>query len=326
MMANVKRISRNRGWLLFIAKRLAVLVVTLLATSFVVFSSLYLAPGNPVSVLLGRRTASPQTIAALNAQFHLSGPFLARYWAWLTSALQGNFGVSVISREPINQLLTARIGNTAFLVGYAAVLVLVGGTILGILAGLRKGKVRQGILGVSTLGVAIPPFVAAVFLEIAFAVQLRWLPAFGTGSGFLGRLEHLTLPAIALALSTTGLMIRITAIAIAEEQDREHVETATSRGLPRRLVIRRHVVRNALIPITTVTGLVIAGLLVGTTVIETVFGIDGIGAYLIQAVQAKDFAVVQAITLVLVTAFVFVSTVVDLLYGFLDPRIGPGAR
>ena len=150
---------------------------------------------------------------------------------------------------------------------------------------------------------------------------MEWFPVFGAGRGILGRLHHLTLPAIALALSSCAYVARVSRAAIKDELRREHVETAESRGLSSRVVIRRHVFRNALIPITTVAGLTIASLVGGTVVVETAFALNGLGSYLVLAVQQKDFAVVQAIVLILVFVFVVVNTIVDLLYAAIDPRV-----
>jgi peptide/nickel transport system permease protein len=166
--------------------------------------------------------------------------------------------------------------------------------------------------------------VAAIVLIWIFTLQLGWLPALGSGSGFAGQLRHLTMPAVALALSGIAYVARLTRAAANEELRREHVATARSRGIPERYVVQRHVLRNALVPITTAAGLTIAGLIAGTVVVETAFALNGLGSFLVQAVGQKDVPVVQAICLILVAAFIVVNTVVDLLYAVIDPRIGFG--
>ena len=178
----------------------------------------------------------------------------------------------------------------------------------------------------TALTAAMPVFVAAIVLIGLFAVRLRWFPALGNGSGLLSDVQHLTLPSIALALSSLAIVARVTRAAIREEARKEHVQTAVSRGIPRRQLIRRHILRNAAIPITTISGITIASLIAVAAVVETAFGLNGLGAYLIQAAQTKDLAVVQGISLVLVIAFVVVNVVVDLLYAALDPRVSLGAR
>ena len=148
----------------------------------------------------------------------------------------------------------------------------------------------------TSVGLATPSFVAAIILTTIFAVNLGWFPVFGAGVGFTDRLWHMTLPAVALALTWLAYVAQITKTSVRDELDREHVDTARARGMPEREIVRKHVLRNAMIPITTVSGLTIAGLLAGTVVVETAFGIAGIGSFLVQSVSAKDFAVVQAIS------------------------------
>jgi peptide/nickel transport system permease protein len=179
---------------------------------------------------------------------------------------------------------------------------------------------------VTAVSAAIPAFVAAIVLIILFAVKLRWFPALGNGTGFLSDVRHLTLPAIALATASLAIVARVTRAAIRAEGNREHVQTAVSRGIPARWVIRRHILRNAAVPITTVTGITVASLIAVAAVVEVAFSLNGLGSYLVQAAQSKDIAVVQGICLVLVTAFVVVNMLVDMLSAALDPRIALGSR
>jgi peptide/nickel transport system permease protein len=304
-----------------VARRLLGLVITLLIASFVIFSLLYIAPGNPLTTLLGSRGASPERIAALEAQYHLDEPFLARYWHWITDALQGDLGRSIVFNQPVAHLIEGRITTTVILVGLAGVLIMVGGVLAGTLAAMRPGRVDGGIMAGATLGLATPAFVIGVALIGVFAVNLGWFPAFGAGSGPLDRLWHLTLPALTLAFGGAAYTARITRSAVRTELGREHVETARSRGLPERAIVRRHVLRNALIPITTVAGLTIAALIAGTVVVENVFALDGLGSMLVRSILQKDFAIVQAVVLILVATFVVVNTIVDLLYTAIDPRL-----
>jgi len=156
--------------------------------------------------------------------------------------------------------------------------------------------------------------------------MLGWFPVLGTGDGFVDGLRHLTLPALALAATSVALVTRVTRTAVREELGREHVQTAISRGLPWSGVVQRHVLRNAAIPITTVVGITIASLIALAAIVETAFGLNGLGAYLVQAAQNKDFAVVQGISLVLVFAFVITNVVIDIAYALLDPRVTLGSR
>jgi peptide/nickel transport system permease protein len=186
--------------------------------------------------------------------------------------------------------------------------------------------VDTSVIVTTTVLAAVPSFVAAIVLISVFAVKLGWFPALDAGAGFGDRLWHLTLPAIALALSALAIVARVTRVSVREELGREHVQTAVSRGLPGHLVLRRHVLRNAAIPITTVTGITIASLIALSAVVERAFSLNGLGSALVSAAASKDFAVVQGISLLLVTAFVVVNTVVDLLYAVLDPRVALGSR
>jgi len=310
----------------FLVRRLAMLVATLLVSSFVIYGSLYLAPGSPIATLSGGRSLPPDAILLLKQRYHLNDPFLVRYWDWLTSALHGDFGLSIALREDVSTLIRERIWTTAELVGYASLIILVVGVGLGLLGGLRPGLVDTGVLIVTSVSAAMPAFVAAIVLITIFAVNLGWFPVLGNGTGVVDQIKHLTLPAFALAASTLAVVARVTRAAVREELRREHVETAISRGIPYRLVIRRHVLRNAAIPMVTVAGITVASLIALAAIVERAFALNGLGSYLVAAAASKDFAVVQGISLVLVAAFVVANTVVDLLYALLDPRVSLGDR
>jgi peptide/nickel transport system permease protein len=293
----------------------------MLFASFVVYGAMYVAPGSPVGFLLRGTNATPQAVAAVKAEYHLNDPFLVAYWHWLTGLLQGHLGTSVITHESAWSLISPRLGTTVFLVTYASVLILVVGIGTGLVAALRPRFLGSSLIAAATVGMAIPPFVVAVFLVFIFGVTLGWFPTLGAGNGFAGHFTHLTLPAVALALATIAYMARVTQASVNDELQKEHVETARARGLPERRVIRRHVLRNAWIPISTAGAVTVAALIAGDAVIETAFGLNGLGAYLIQEVEAKDFPVVQAICLILVLVFTVLNTAVDALYVVADPRI-----
>ncbi|MGH3273754.1 MAG: ABC transporter permease [Streptosporangiaceae bacterium] len=308
----------------FLLRRGAMLVVSLLVSSLVIYSSVYIAPGNPISVLSGGRALPRQSVLALEARYHLNRPFFTQYWDWLTGVLHGNLGYSIIQRENVSTLIGPRIATTTELVLYAAVIIVVAGIALGVLGALRPGMVDTSTLLATTFLAATPSFVAAIGLVTIFAVNLRWFPALGNGTGFADQIYHLTLPAIALAVSSLALVARITRAAVREELEKEHVQTAVARGIPRRQLLRRHVLRNAAIPITTVTGVTIASLIAVAAVVETAFNLNGLGSYLVSSASSKDFAVVQAISLLLVAAFIVTNAFVDLLYAVLDPRVTLG--
>jgi peptide/nickel transport system permease protein len=311
----------------FLARRGAMLVATLLVASFAIYGALYLAPGSPIAALTGGRTLPPEVMASLEERYHLNEPFLTRYWIWLTSALHGDLGESIPLHEKVSTLIGQRIGVTLELVFFTAIIIIIIGVGLGIIGALGRGSVDTGVLFASTVSAALPAFAAAVILQFVFGVLLGWFPVLGTGDGSLfDTVKHMTLPALALAATSVALVTRVTRTAVREELGREHVQTAISRGLPWREVVRRHVLRNAAIPITTVVGITIASLIALAAIVETAFGLNGLGAYLVQAAQNKDFAVVQGISLVLVFAFVITNVVVDIAYAILDPRVTLGSR
>ncbi len=310
----------------FLLRRLAMLLVSLLIASFVIFGALYLAPGNPISALSGGRALPASSLHVLEQRYHLNQPFLAQYWYWLDNALHGNLGLSITLQENVSSVIAARIGTTGGLVLYAALIILVLGIASGIIAALRPGLADTSVLVSTAISAAVPSFVAAIVLVLVFSVKLGWFPALGNGTGFWSSVLHLTLPAIALAFSSIAIVSRVTRAAVREEADREHVQTAISRGIPRRQLVRRHILRNAAIPIATVSGITIASLIAVAAVVETAFSLNGLGAYLVQAAESKDLAVVQGISLVLVAAFVLINAIVDVLYAVLDPRVSLGSR
>lgn len=305
-----------------IGERLISLVVTLLVASVAIYGALFLAPGNPATLLAGGH-ATPAVLRAIERTEHLNEPFLTRYWDWLVGVVHGNLGESFLYREPVTTLLASRVENTVFLVIYAAILIILGGVALGLLGALRR---RAGVVVTvaTSIGLGIPSFVAAIILITVFAVNLRWFPVFGAGTGFFDQVHHLTLPAVALAISWLAYTAQLTKAAVREELSREHVETARSRGIRNRHVVTRHVLRNAMIPITTVSGLTVAGLIAGDVVVEQAFGINGLGSFLVQSTLQKDFASVQAVSLILVAAFVIVNGIVDAWSLLLDPRLRAG--
>lgn len=303
--------------------RLGALLATLLVASIVIYGALYVAPGDPSTLLAGNK-ASPRTLEAIREQWHLDDPIYVRYWDWLSGVVRGDLGQSFTYKQSVASLIADRLATTALLIGYAFLVTLLVGVLLGVLGALRP-RAGGGITVLTSIGIATPTYVAAIVLITVFAVELGWFPVFGDGEGLPDRLEHLTLPAIALALAWTAFVAQLTKTAVHEEAEKEHVATARSRGLSEAAIVRRHIVRNAMIPITTVLGITIAGLVAGTVVIEQSFNLNGIGSLLVQATSSKDFALVQGISLLLVTIFVVVNVAVDLVNAALDPRLRSGS-
>ncbi len=305
----------------FVGRRLAGLVVTCLITSIVVFGALHLAPGDPVAFLFHGRQPTASQLAAVRAEYHLNDSLPKQYWLWLTRLLHGHLGQSIAYQEPVSSLISSRAPTTLWLVGMAAVWTILLGIPLGAWAARKRGAVDEGILGVTTVAMATPSFVLAAIFIAVLAVALGWFPVFGAGSGLGSRIHHMLLPSLALGLGLVGLVARTTRASVRQELERDHVATAEARGLRPGLVFRRHVVRNSLGPVSTITGLALASLVAGTTVVETAFGLSGLGNLLVSSVQNNDFPVVQVVTLIMVIAFVLVNTVADLIAAAIDPRL-----
>ncbi|MBQ0905297.1 ABC transporter permease [Micromonospora sp. U21] len=303
-------------------RRFAGLVLTLVISSFVIFAGMYAAPGDPVTFLIGNpENLTPDNIAAVRAEYHLDEPLWTQYARWATGVLHGDLGQSMYYQQPVSDLLSSRLPMTLTLVAMASVLFVVIGVGLGVLAALRRGSALDSVItGFTTFVNSVPNFVIGLVLVAVFAVQLRWFPVAGDGAGFTDRLYHLTLPAIALALGSIALISRVTRQTMTEQQTLDHVEAARSYGLTMRQIVVRHVLRNSLGPVVTMCGLVMAGMLAGTVVIESVFGLSGVGKLLVDAINTHDFPVVQAILLYMVIGYMVVTVVVDLAYPLLDPR------
>jgi peptide/nickel transport system permease protein len=310
----------------FVATRVAGLVATLFIASLVVFGALYAAPGSPLTYLTHGRTMSPDALASIKAEYHLDDPVWQQYLRWLGGVARGDFGTSIIYHQPVASLVGSRAVATLLLVFMAAVIVLVLGLAVGTLAGLRPGWLSRSVMAGATAVMAVPTFVGAVVLIIVFGVNLDWFPVFGAGRAGLDAVYHMVLPSIALALASVAFVARLAQTAIRQELSADHVQTAISRGLPRGVVVRRHVMRNAAMPVLTVAGLTIAGLIAGSVVVEQVFQLGGLGQFLVNSVQQKDFPVVQAICLMYVAAFIVLNTLIDIAYTLLDPRVSVGKK
>ncbi|MFJ7213690.1 ABC transporter permease [Amycolatopsis sp. NPDC098790] len=301
-----------------IAGMVAGAIVTIVAASFVIYAGLAAAPGDPVAQILGAK-ATDEARAAMRERLGLNDPLLERYWHWLTGALHGDFGSSLTARQDVTSLLGPRLSTTVLLVVMAALLVVVVGVGLGVFGGVsRRGRPAVSVL--VGLGVAVPGFVAANALIGIFAVKLGWFPTYGAGDGLPDQVWHLILPAIALAIGFGAYVSQLTSAAVSEEAEKEYVTTAHGRGVPAGTVLRHHTLRNAALPVLTASGLAVAGLVAGTVVVEQTFGIDGIGALLVRSVSSKDYPVVAAVSLIIVAAFVAVTTIIDLVQVLLDPR------
>lgn len=309
-----------------VAGKLGALLLTLFLASLLVFFSRFVVPGDPVRFLLRGRTPSAEAVASVTEQYGLDLPPWQQYLNWIAGVLQGDFGRSLQYRQDVSTVIGERLPVTLGLVLMSGAMIAILGLAAGIVASLNRGRFldRATLIGLTVLG-AIPSFVGAIVLIAVFAVQLGWFPSYGSGEGFADTVYHLVLPSIALAIVFVVLIGKVTRSSMVEQLGREHVEVAMSRGLTRGAVVRRHVFRNAIGPILTVSGLLVAGLLVASSIVEAAFGLSGIGSLLVQSVDRLDFPVVQAIVLLVVTAFVVVNAIVDILEPWIDPRSAAGA-
>lgn len=316
---------RQAGMGRYVLGRLAFAVPLLIVVTFAVFALIHLAPGTPERALLGSKQASPETFAAIREQWNLNEPFLVQYWLWLKAAVVGDFGRSIQSQQIVSSAIGQRVGLTVFLATYAVVIALGLGIPLGLWAAYRRGtKTDRAVVGVSVLGVSAPTFAIGLLLLYVFGVVFDWFPIFGGGQGFWDRAYHLTLPAIALGLALIALIVKITRAAAIDELDQDYVAFARARGLSRRRVLLRYVLRNSLIPVVTAAGLIVVGLFGGAVLIEATFGLQGLGTLLVDSVLGRDIPVVQGLVLITAAFVIIVNLGLDVLYTVIDPRIRLG--
>jgi len=314
-------VRSDRLWA-FVGRRLLVAVPLLLLVSVGVFALVDLAPGDPARALVGSRQATPETLAAIRARYHLDDPFVVQYLRWVGRVLRGDLGRSIQGSQLVTTMIRERVGLTAFLGLYGSLVALGLGIPLGVLAAFRRGsELDRAIVALGVFGVSAPAFATGLFLLYVFGVTLDWFPTYGPGEGFLGRAWHLTLPAVALGVSVLGLVVKITRASTIEQLGQDHVAFARARGLPRRRITFAYLLRNALVPVVTAGGLVVVGLVTGAVLVEVTFGLPGLGSLLVSAVQQRDIPVIQGIVLVVAAFVVLAHVAIDVLYTVIDPRI-----
>jgi len=305
-------------------RRVASAIPVLLIVSLITFSMMRLIPGDPAAAVAGL-SATPDQIAQIRANLGLDQPFLVQFFRWYGGLLQGDLGRSLLMGRGVVEVTLERLPVTLALSAYALVLTLLIGLLSGILAALRQNTViDQLAMMFAMLGISVPNFFLGLLMIILFAVQLGWLPTGGyipLSEDPWGWFVTSTMPAISLAMLQAGLLARITRSTMLEVLRQDYIRTARAKGLPARQVVFKHALANALIPITTVIGIIISLLISGSVVTEALFSIPGIGGLLTQAVLNRDYPMVQG-GLLLVTAFlVLVNIGIDMLYAFLDPRV-----
>jgi peptide/nickel transport system permease protein len=328
----------------FVVRRLLLLVPILLGLSILVFAWIRALPGGPAQALLGER-ATAASIAQVEKQYGLDKPIYVQYFSYLKTVGQGDFGTTIKTRQPVTAEIGRRFPATVELAFAAGLFSILLGIPLGFVAAKRYGGLLdQASLVGSLLGISIPVFFLGIVLKYIFAVKLGWLPTVGrisvlidvphptnfyildaildlNGAALWDVLKHLVLPAVALGSIPLAIIARITRAAVLDVQNEDYVRTARAKGMSPGIVDRRHVLRNALLPITTIIGLQVGLLLSGAVLTETVFAFPGMGTWLVEAIRNRDFPVLQGGILFLAIIFVFVNLIVDLSYAVINPRI-----
>ncbi|MGX9355456.1 ABC transporter permease [Roseobacteraceae bacterium S113] len=308
----------------YIFRRFVSLIVSLFIASAVIFLVVEVAPGDPAAFMLGLN-AQPETVAALRAELGLDQPKLTRYFDWVGGMLTGDFGMSYTYRTPVAEMVADRLAVSLPLALFALVLSTVIAIPVGLFAASRRGRPGDlTVMGATQLGIAIPNFWFAMLLVLLFAITWRVLPAGGFpgwDEGLWPNLRALILPAVALALPQAAILARVTRSALIDALGEDYIRTARAKGLTRAQTLRRHGLRNAMIPVLTIIGLQFSFLLAGAIIIEQVFYLPGLGRLVFQAISARDLIVVESVVMLLVFAVMTVNFLVDLAYALVDPRL-----
>ena len=300
-----------------IGRRLAISVPVLVGVTVLVFLILHLIPGDPAQIMLFGSRPTPQQIEQLRSQLGLNRPLPVQYWLYLERVGHGDLGQSFITGRPILDEIAQRLPDTLELTLAAMLVAVVIGMPLGIVGGVRPGSWADRLgSGFAVLGVAVPYFWFALVLILLFAVDLRLLPSLGEGSW-----NAILLPALSLGWGLSAIIARLLRNNLVEIYQQPYMQVARAKGLSERMLLYRHALKNALIPVVTILGLQFGNVLSGAVVVEVIFGRPGIGSYLVQAIQAKDIPVVQSVVLFIAVIYILINLLVDLAYGVLDPRI-----
>jgi peptide/nickel transport system permease protein len=307
--------------LLHVGRRAGQVAVTVLLVALLTFALMHMLPGDPAIVLLGDR-ATDANIARLDHEMGFDQSIMVQFWRYLVSLATLQLGDSITMRIPVTTLLAQRLPVTVGLTAYAMLLALLIAVPLAFAAALREGGIVDTVIQlVSQIGLSTPVFYLGLILLITLAAGLGWFPVGGIGDSFLSDLRALFLPALTLALSLSAVLMRNLRAALVEVLRAEFVSFARAKGLPRRLLLLRHVLRNALVSTLTLLGIRISGLVGGAVITETVFAIPGIGRLMIDSIFARDYAVVQGVVLVIAILVSLVFLATDALQAMLDPRV-----
>jgi peptide/nickel transport system permease protein len=302
------------------------MVATLFAVSVVIFFMVRLLPGNVIDIMFGGdATASPEAKEAAAKQLGLDGSYLSQYWRWIKGIFQGDLGNSLLSQRPISEIFTSALPITIELIFLGLLIAVVIGIPLGVISAVRRNSASDYVSRVGGLiGISIPNFWLATLLLVFTSRVFHWVPPLQYVSFFddpWQNLQEFFLPAIAISVFTLAIVMRMVRATMLEVLNLDYVRTARAKGVPRRRVLRKHALRNALIPVITVVGFEVGVLIGGAAVVEIIFGLPGVGYVLLNAIFQRDYPVIQNATLLIAAVFIVVNVVVDVVYGWLDPRI-----
>ena len=308
--------------LTILGRRILQIAATMLLVAVLVFTLMHMLPGDPAQVMLGDR-GSTAAIAQLHHELGLDRPIPVQFWEFLRRTLTLNLGESVTMQVPVVQLIESRLPTTLLLTAMAATLAVIIAVPLAFLSALRQGgRADMIIRAIAQLSLSTPVFYIGLVLLITLAAGLRWFPVGGIGNGFLEDLYYLFLPALTLALSLSAILLRNLRASLIDVLQAEFISFATAKGLRPRVVLGRHVLRNASISTITLLGLNMGSLVGGAVITETVFGVPGVGRLMVDSIFSRDYAVVQGLTIVLAVMVSVVFLAVDALQAMLDPRMG----
>jgi len=311
----------------YILKRLGLALITLWLLSLIVFFATQILPGDPGRAILGN-LASPSAVAALDHQLGVDRPLLVQYWTWITGFFHGDFGTSTQFRAPVEPYISAALVNSLKLAALAFVIVVPLGIVGGVVAALNYGRPADRIISVAGLSATtVPEFVSGIVVIVIFGVALKVLPvsaSAGTGASPGSQLKHLILPAIPLILVLFGYIARMARAGTIEALDSDYARTATLKGLKRSVVIRRHILRNSLLPTITVIATQTGYLIGGLVIVETLFNYQGIGNLIYTAAKSKDFPMLAAGVLTVGIVYMVATLIADILYTMLNPRLRLG--
>src|SRR5450631_1335224 len=310
--------------LAYIARRLLATIPVMAIVAVLVFSMLRLTPGDPAAIIAGA-AGTTQDVIDIRARLGLDRSIFAQFFVWIGHVLTGDFGESFFFKKQVAELIADRIGPTVALATATIVLSVLIAVPLGVIAAWKQGTwIDRLVMGFSVLGFSVPVFVVGYVLIYVFAIELSWLPVQGyqpISEGFWGFLQRLILPSVTLSVIYVALITRITRTSVLEVLNEDYIRTARAKGLPDRVVLMKHALRNAAVPIVTIIGIGVALLIGGVVVTESVFSIPGLGRLTIDAVLARDYPTVQAVILLFSAVYVLLNLAVDVAYTFLDPRI-----